>query len=342
VNFPRRRIYGGGSSTGLGELTNDQQIFRKDGEPWVWLGFSFFKAAELARLEEWGLIDDILGDYEGLEVPRVWDYVDWDKTGWNSPGIDVWLRLIDHFEKRGRFTSITALTSDNQERINPAIQLINEITAAGFKYVIWEGGNEPNTNKSINTHALIPAMQASGRPWCTGDYENSAYWKGTHGRYHPARTYDFSRRAHDAEEYYSGGGPNSQSEPACKVPWVNDEPGKIQDVGKDWRAWLAHYVASRLMGAGITVHTETGKLGQRPTSDEHTLIDIARYSRSVWPADAANGGYRRVTEPGQPDYARTYVIGEKYMVRCQQPETPFIAEDGWISIENSLVLYQKG
>lgn len=352
MNFQKLRPYRvGGSAPPLGTLSTDQQIFRMDGRPWQWLGATAFNLCDLFRQGRVAEAEAFVAAYPGCRVFRVWDYAGgqgWEGNSWEPAPFEVWIEFLLWMEQRGKLVSRTALTSDDASRLEAAKRSIEGITAAGSRNVLHEAGNEPNTHKSINTHYLIPAMQASGRLWSTGDYENSAYWRGTHGLFHPARTRDFARRAHDGEEYYNGGGPNSPSEPACRVPWVNDEPAKLEDIPRDappdfWAAWRSHIAASFLMCAGITVHTTTGKLCKLPTPDEQRLWALAQEVMMQIDPAAPLGGYRRVLpehEPGQTPEGRTYVIGERYMVRCQQRKTGS-PEPGWRSLDGDDVLFTR-
>jgi hypothetical protein len=346
--LPKARVYGGGVSTApvpIGALTVDRQIFRMDGQPWQWLGCSAFPLCHLFEQGRLSEVDAFIDAYPGVRVLRVWDYVGpgWGADAWNASPADVWIAFLAYVRQRGLFVSRTALTDDDPKRIEPAKRTIEAITAAGCDNVMHEAGNEPNTHKEIQTQELIGVMKASGRLWSTGDYENSQYWRGTHGLYHPARTNDFARRAHDAYEYFHGGGPNSPSEPACPVPWVNDEPAKLQDVPRDPAAWRSHVAASLLFGSGFTMHSDTGKFCRLPTADEQALWVIAVEVLWQITPDAALGAYRRIPaekEPGQTPEGRTYVVGN-YMVRCQQKNTG-APEPGWTALDDVSVLFKKG
>jgi hypothetical protein len=347
LNLPKATVYGSSlrpPASVLLPLSTSGPIFLAGGAPWTWFGVSAFPLCDMFGKGGRAAIDPFIDAYPGANVFRVWDYVPWAERGWNVSPANVWIDFLGYMRVRGLLVERTALTDDDPRRIEPAIRTIEAITAAGCDNVLHEGGNEPETHKETRTHDLIPVMQASGRPWTTGDYENSQYWRGTYGVYHPARTTDFARRAHDAYEYYRGGGPNSNTEPACRVPWVNDEPGKIQDVGADRAAWIAHAAASILLGAGITFHSETGKFGDLPTADERAVFQIVRDTLALIPSDAALGPYRRIDAAGEGagqngDQGRTYVVGN-FMVRCQQLGTK-CPEAGWAPLDDVGVLWRR-
>lgn len=325
-------------------LTVDRQIFRLDGEPWLWLGVTAFPLCHLFETQGPAAVDAFIDAYPGVRVLRVWDYVGpgWGADAWDSSPADVWIAFVRHCNARGVFVEVTLLTDDDHNRIGPARMLLNALKAAGDLAMIVETANEPRTHKDINTAALMDDVLASGFLCSSGDYEDSRRWYGTHGTFHPARTNDFARRAHDAYEYFHGGGPNEPSEPATGVAWVNDEPAKLADVPRDWAAWRSHIAASFVFCPGITIHNETGKFGQLPTDDERRLWALALEVMGQIAPDAALGAYRRIPaehEPGQTAEGRTYVVGN-YMVRCQQKNTG-APEPGWTPLDADGVLFRR-
>jgi len=341
IYAPRVYLPSGGDAPAIGVLTTDRQIFRMDGQPWQWLGCSAFPLCHVFETQG-AAVDRFIDAYPGVRVLRVWDYVGsgWGANAWNSSPPDVWVAFVEHFNSRGILEECTLLTDDDPHRIEPAKRLCDAFKGKPLGLVL-ETGNEPQTHKDINTAALKGAVMGAGFLCSSGDYEDSHRWYGTFGTYHPARTNDFARRAHDAFEYFHGGGPNHPSEPSCPVPWVNDEPGKIQDVPRDWAAWRSHIAASLLFGSGFTLHSETGKFGQLPTADEQHLWTIALDVLGQIAPDAALGAYRRIVEgPGaQTPEGRTYVVGN-YMVRCQQNGTT-CPEAGWTALDSDGVLWRR-
>jgi hypothetical protein len=326
-----------------GQLSTSGRIFLEAGQPWRWKGVSAFKLCELFRQGRLGEIDAILADFAGYTVLRVWDYVTWPGTGWESPGADVWVAFLGYVRARGWRVEITLLTDDDPARIEPAIRLVGALAVAGVEALI-EIGNEPRTHKQIRTSALVPVLETSRFLYTSGDYEDSRNWRGRYGVAHTARTPDYARRAHDLMEYFNGGGPNDPGEPACRAPWVADEPAKLQDVPGSIedkvRGWRAYFGACSLLGAGATFHHEGGKFGQRPTDDDRRLATAALEGLNAFPADAPLGGYQRLDEPNAPESGRTYVIGGRYMVRCQQNGTA-APEAGWRALDDAGVLWTR-
>ncbi len=243
---------------------------------------------------------------------RVWDYVpvkDWGAAAWDSCTPDQWRAFLAHVTARGFYVEIVLLTDDDPARIEPARALVRSL--AGHLGVLWEAGNEPETHKAINTAALRPWLPG---PCSSGNYEDSRHWYGTYGTFHSARDSEWPRRAHDALDYYHGGGPSFPEEPACKVPWVADEPIRPDQAGYSTQDFLAYYAACSLLGAGATIHTETGKFGQRPTDAEKPCIAAALQGLNAFPADAPKGAYSRPDEGGAT--LRTYRVGP-YTVRIR-------------------------
>jgi hypothetical protein len=213
---------------------------------------------------------------------------------------------------------------------------------AGAPYSTWlEAGNEPLTHsdKIIHVEQLRAVLATSGFHYTSGVYEDNTKFWGTYGVWHSKRVPYFSRYCHDAMEYFQGHGPHNTQEPACPVPWIDDEPGKPQDIGDDVAAWLGLYGGCSMFAAGATFHCETGKYAEPRTAIEEKLYRASLDALDTFPADVPGGGYRRIVETGQPHDARTYVIGDT-MVRCQQNGVQ-APEAGWARCDAFGVLWKK-
>ncbi len=318
------------------------QFFTLNGQPWRYKGVSAFK---LCRLFSDGAdITPFLSDYAGFNTLRVWDYTpakDWGANAWDSCTADQWRAFIAFVGARGWCVELTLLTDDDPARIEPAKRLAAAL--AGTPGLLLEAGNEPTTHKTIDTHALRSTLEASGVPYCSGDYEDSDRWYGSYYTCHTARTFDWPRRAHDLREFYEGTGPDKPTEPH-HVPCLWDEPGKLQDVGGIETEWRAGFGNAAVQGAGGLFHSETGKHAQRPTGDEKRLAGVALAALDAFPPTAVTGHYRRIVEagnePGGPTQdSRTYVVGT-YAVRCQQVGTSF-PEPGWTALDADGILWAK-
>lgn len=347
MNLRHRPWGGGGSGPIAGTLSADGPIFRLDGQPWRYRGVTAFKLCELFRLGQ--DIDGFLDDYVGFNVLRVFSYTpvkDWGPQAWEPPPLPTLLAFLDHCAARGFRVEFTLLTDDDPGRLEPAKRLVDGLAAARPTNIMLEIGNEPDTHKAINTAALRDVCDRSGFLYASGNYENSAKAFGSYLNFHSRRTVDWPRRAHDAKEYHEGGGPNATSDPAHHCPCQAGEPAKAQDVNPIPKDWRAYFGSASILGAGATFHSETGKLGQRPTELERTLASAALEGLLAFPDDAALAlrTYRRVVEPGNEqggptEESRTYVVG-LCMVRCQQVGTA-APEPGWRSLDSEGVLWAR-
>jgi hypothetical protein len=324
-------------------LVSDGRIFRtSDGQAWRYKGVSAFKLLKLYADGDTAAVDAFLEAYRGFNVLRVWPYVEWGANGWEPPSANVTRDFLAYVAARGWRVELTLLTSDEPARLAWAQAYLAALAIEPKPTnLLIEAGNEPDTGKSIDTAALIPALEASGFVWATGNYEDARKMRGQYGVAHTARSRDWPRRAHDLLEFYQGGGPNDPSDPPHRFPIVADEPAKPQDIpgGMTENDVLAYFGGSALMGAGATWHCEGCKYGRVPTADEARLAAAALRALDAFPADAPLGGYRRIVEVGQPAEARTYVIGS-YMVRSQQNGTNS-PEAGWTPIDVGGVLWRR-
>jgi hypothetical protein len=323
-------------------LHADGRIFRAaDSTAWRWAGVSAFRL--LHRHAAGENIRPFLDAYAGYGVLRVFTYAldpGWGARAWDVPTVAEIKTFCAAVAPLGWLVELTLLTDDMPDKLAWAQALVPQLAADPRPTnLLLEGGNEPDTHKHIDTAALRSVLEASGFLYASGNYEQSAKAFGRYGVAHTARTADWPRRGHDLMEYYQGGGPNAPTDPAHPYPWVGDEPGKPQDVGTKDAEWLAYFGVCALLGAGATFHCETGKYGDLPTEVERHLAAVALSALRAFPADAPNGPYRRIVEPGQSVTARTYVVGS-CMVRSQQAGTQ-APEPGWTPIDTLGVLWRR-
>lgn len=320
----------------IAPLTTDGPIFRANGQPWRWKGVSAF--ALLDRFAKGQDITDFLTAYRGFNLLRVWPYVpakDWGARAWDSPSADVVIAFLSHVAAAGFYVELTLLTDDDAGRIDPAKRLIAALAAARPSGLVLEAANEPITHKNIDTAALRGALAASGFLYSSGDYEDSNRFYGSFLTAHTGRDGEWPRRAHDLLEYYHGGGPNAPSDPAHKVPIVADEPIRPDQAGYNEADFRAYYGTCALLGAGGTLHTETGKFGLPPTAEEARIAAVVLEALNAFPADAPTGPYSRPVEKS----LRTYAVGP-WMTRVR-PESPIYQGGGWTALEPSGVLWRK-
>ena len=330
----------------------DGRIFRApDGSALRYKGVTAFKLCRLFTDGGGAAIDGFLAAYNGFNVLRVWDYVTWKDTGWESCTAAQWKAFLAYVALKGFNVELTLLTNDDSARIEPAKNLVRELAQAPRPTnLLIEIGNEPETHKHIDTKALQGTCETSGFLYASGNYEScgdkdhpcsKAF--GKYGCAHTPRDDQWSRKSHDLMEYYNGKGPHYITEPARPYPWVADEPAKMQDVqppagtahwtwADDWRAYFG---AASLLGAGATFHSESGKYGQVPTAAERPLIAAALEGLNAFPADAPNGPYSRPSDKS----LRTYIVGAN-MVRVR-PENGTPPQSGWSRVGPSDVLWRR-
>lgn len=258
---------------------------------------------------------------------------DWKSEAWECCPVNVLLEFLAHVAARGFFVEHVLLTDGDSDRVQQARSLVASLKIAKPGNLFIEIENEPNTHKANTARSLKADLEASGFLFASGDYEDSKRWFGTYGTAHTARSIDWVRRAHDFLEYYHGGGPNDPSEPACKAPWVADEPAKPEDVGGDKaRDFYAYAAACSLFCSGATFHSTSGKFCRRFTPEEKELAAAMLRGLNIFPEDAALKSYRRIDESTNKNLpGRTYEVG-KFLLRCQQPGTS-APEPGWSALD---------
>ena len=320
---------GGGGE--LGPIGYDRRIFLAGGKPWRWAGVSAFPLCD--RFARGDNIDPFLHAFDGFNVLRVWDYVTWEGTGWESQPANAWKEFIAYVNGWGFYVELTALTDDDPARIEPSKRLITEL--AGTPGLFVEAGNEPQIHKHIDTAALRSALEASGLPHASGDGDERFY--GTYGTAHTPRDNEWPRKAHDLKEYYDGGGPSAPTDAAYPVPWVADEPMRPDESGYVATDYRAYFGVAALLGGGATFHFTGGKFAQLPTPDEARCAVAALEGLTAFPDDAPNGPYRRIDEQGKS--LRTYVVGSS-MVRVR-PTTLTAPEPGWTALDSDGILWKK-
>jgi len=329
-------------------LGYDRRVFSTGGKPWVYKGISFFKLGELAQTGQWSLIDQILGDFDGFNTVRGWDYVPWPGTGWLSPGVNVWFQVLEHLRVRGWRLELTLLTDDDPARLEPAKRLVSDLSAPLPPNLLFEIGNEPRTHKHIDVEALHAVCDASGLPYASGNNALDEPFFGKGITHHSSRDNEWQRKGgHDLMEFYTGDGPEGPHEP-WHVPAWNDEPQKPHDAlamrGGDLtrtaQDYKAYFASCALLGAGACFHYEGGKFGQRPTPDELACAKAALEGLTAIPPGTPNAspGYRRIDEQGKS--IRTYCCGDR-MVRIPPLTTTAAPEAGWTDLYGDGICWRR-
>ncbi len=323
-------------------LSTAGRIFQRAGQPHRVKGASAFQL--LDRFAGSGDISAYARAYRERDCNmfRVWPYVPvppWD-PGWNPPPNDVIVGFVTHLGEQGFTVEITLLTDDDSSRIPWARHLVEDLAAARPENLLIEIGNEPLTNKNIRVEDLKDVCDRSGFLYSSGIYEDSRRAFGRYGTHHSPRDAEWPRKAHDALEFYNGGGPNDPSDPPHRTPWLLDEPirpdeagGTIEDKRRDFYAYAA---ASSIMGAGATLHSNSGKFATVPEGEDAICADAFARGLNVFPADAPNGSYERIVE----NTLRTYAVGP-YMVRVR-PQTPDPPRSGFRALDEFAICFVRG
>ena len=296
----------------LQRLRADGRIFRtEDGTPWRWRGVTAFPL--LDRYARGDDITPILTAFKGYNLLRVFWYVPWPGTGWETQPADQVRNFANFVGNHGFYVELVLLTDDNPARIEPARQLVRELSNDPPINLLFEIGNEPNIHKNVNVWALRDVLDASPFLYASGDNEREP-WFGRYLTAHTPRDNEWPRKAHDLLEYYYGGGPGSPTDPPHHVPVIADEPIRPDEAGYVESDFLAYFATSSLLGSGATFHYEGGKWGRVPTGDEARCAAASLAGMMAFPADAPLGPYSRIDEQGAT--LRTYKVGP-YVVRVR-------------------------
>jgi hypothetical protein len=321
------------------------KIFYDDANrPWRYKGVSAFK---LGYLYETGQdIRPFLEAYRGFNVLRVWAYTDW-ANGWPRPSSAAIVReFLAQVGSFGFLVEYTFLTNDSLAMSDWARDFVAQLCEPTRPRMFAEIRNEPQTHsQTVSTQRLKPAFDASRLVYSSGNYEQSANAFGPYLVYHSQRDKEWCRRAHDAMEYYNGGGPHKPTDPAHKVPCIGDEPPKPSDVAAptpgplhltkadDYRAYFG---TCAILGGGATFHCATAMQGLLPTEEEKALAAAALEGLDAFPADAPLGQYTRPNDSS----LRTYVVGN-YSVRIR-PTTPnHPGGSAWKRVGASPILWRR-
>ena len=314
-------------------LRPNGRIFYRDGQPWRWMGISMFPLMD--RYARGDNIAPLFNSARGCNVLRVWSYVTWDGTGWETPSLTVARQFIQRCADEGFYVYLTLMTDDAPARYQPARDLAHAV--GDLPNVIFECGNEPHIHKNIDVWALQEAVEQTGAPYASGENEMLPFI-GSLLDAHTPRDSEWPRKCHDLLEYYNGGGPGAPTDPPHPVPCVSGEPIRPDEASYVATDFRAYFGGCAILGAGGTFHYEGGKHGVLPTPDERRCLDAALHGLGAFPPDAPLGGYRRIDEGAGS--LRTYVVGERYMVRIR-PTTLIAPEPGWSSLDADGILWRK-
>ena len=345
MNYPTATPYR--SKSDVVQLYADRQIFRdSEGNAIGLKGISAFNLMD--KFYKGDDTENYLSKFIGANLVRIFLYTpekDWGSSAWNSPDNDQVANFIIEMGKLGYYVKLVLLTDDDINRVQPAIDLVYYLKQFKFSNLLLAAGNEPLTHKNIDVTALYNILLDSGYPSTSGVYEDLHKFYGSFGDVHTGRDYEWPRKAKDAIEAYRGGGPNSLDEPPCKVPWILGEPirpDQALDYGNETfclRDFYSYGAWSKLAGAGIVFHSESGKLCVEPTSFELDCYEMMMLGYEVFPPDAATGDYQHLgdLEDGQTKALRVYRVG--HWVVVIRPNN-FIPPPNWKPLDDYSVCFE--
>lgn len=331
----------------LNWIPNDK-LFYSNGVAVRWKGFTAFK---LLNLFEKGIdIRPFLAHYKGYNLARIFpntDPKDWGSDAWEFPSNQATLDFLHFMQDEGMMVEISLCTGQKPEHVSLIKSLVNYLKPFKPSNLLLEAVNEPYVDYNgelygkTDPNEFKNVLTNSGFPYCSGVYANLHKFYGQYFNDHSARDAEWFRKGgHNLHEAYNGGGPNHPSEPALRMPGIQDEPIRPDQCGYDHLGAYTYAATCSIMGAGATVHTQSGKLANTPTESERAWIAAFLSGLNVFPVDAIlSGGYRRIVEDGQSDAARTYVVGN-YSVRVKQNGTSH-PETGWQSLDNHGICWQR-
>lgn len=290
-------------------------------------------------------IDAFLSKYNRSNRVRIFLYTNpdsWGSDAWNYPSNEAVVSFIRYLITKGKATSLCLLTDANEARIAQANNLINHLNTFNFPGLLLEAKNEPLTHDKGDSNALKNALNGSLYLYGSGVYEDLKKFWGKVGYIHTPRDSEWPRKAKDAIEAYRGMGPNSLDEPACKVPWILDEPIKPTEVASSPNLELDYYCYAALSscaGAGVTFHCESAKLGQLPSTLEYGCYNTMMDGANVYPESAPLGDYEHLAscEENGDAALRVYRVG-KYItvIRPNGVRIP----SNWKSLDSCKVCYE--
>lgn len=292
-------------------------------------------------------IDPFLDKYEHSNRVRVLAYTpvkDWGSNAWGFPFNDIVQKFIEVLLGKNKAVSLTLLTDDDSSKVQPAKDLVNYLNQFNYPGLLLEAVNEPLTHDKINPNELKNVLSGSVYLSGSGIYEDLRKFYGKVGYYHSPRDNEWPRKAKDTIECYRGGGPNFPDEPACNVPWILDEPIRPDQAGYSVRDYYDYGALGSLSSAGVTFHSESGKLGKLPSDNEYSCYNSLMDGMNIFPNDAPLGDYEHlrdleeVDSNGNPTTClRVFRVG-KYVtiVRNKSVKIP----SNWKSLDSFKTCYE--
>lgn len=269
---------------------------------------------------------------------------DWGSNAWSYPSNETVRVYIEHLLSKNKATSLCLLTDGDPNQILKAQSLINYLNQFDFPGLLLEAKNEPLTHDKRNSNELKNSLNGSKYLYGSGIYEDLKQFWGKVGYYHHPRDNEWPRKSKDTIECYRGGGPNSNDEPAIKLPWIHDEPIRPDQAGFSLIDYYCFGAFAGCASAGVTFHCETAKLGQLPSDNEYDCYNALMDGLNVYPVDAPLGDYEhfRDLEECLPDGTPTTCL-RVFRVGCFatviRPKSVKIPSN-WKALDNKNVCYE--
>lgn len=342
-------FFGGASlpKSNLAPWVAKDRLFYSENKPIVHKGFSAFclidKFAQGYNISEW------LKQFDGYNIARNFTYVGkgWGDKAWNFPSNEVVIEYLRFIKSLGFNSKITLCTDSDTNRIDQINSLVEFLKKEKPTNLLLEAVNEPYIEydgglyDKLDPQIFKKLLANSGFLYSSGVYANSHKFYGTYLTDHSARDNKwYSVGGHSLKEFYDGGGPNDPSEPAWKIPRVEDEPIKPEETGYDYLGLYSYAASCVLMGSGATFHSTPGKFCDMLGPKDIECKDYFLKGLNVFPADASYGSYDRIIEDGQHEDSRTYVVGN-YSIRIKQKglEHP---QQGWKPLDEYGICWIRG
>jgi len=336
MNFGTIRKYGGSNSVGQWDRTD--KVFLFNGNPVTWKGFSAFRLLNL--FERGQDIRPYLSYFNDYNVARVWTSVTWN-DGWDFPTNQATYDFLRFLRSLGYNVELTLCTDAREDRVDQAKALVSYLNNTNIDNLFLEAVNEPFIHDKLDPAKFKNLLTSTRFLYTSGVYTDTHKHYGKYWVDHSSRDYPsgVSKGGHNLYEGNVGGGPNDPSEPALRMPCVQDEPFKPTEFAYDYFAAYQYAASCVLLGAGATVHFESGKQCITPDQQELYWIDFFRSGLNVFPAGAWDGSYRRIVEDGQLDYARTYCTN-RHSIRIKQKGNKH-PEPGWFPLDAYGICWER-
>jgi hypothetical protein len=246
---------------------------------------------------------------------RVWLYTPrkyWGDTAWDLPSLGQTVEAMQWLSRNTGLAFEVTLTTDDREDGYSLIRNYSNVLN-GMKNVFFELINEAGIKEKLDPLVACEYVIPGDRPWANGMYEDMYKVRGTYGVAHDPRDAEWPRKSKGQIERWWGGGPNAPTDPAMRMPWICDEPGKPGE-SVDFQAasdFEAYFGLASQMSAGACFHSNAGKYLSPLSALELECMRAAAKGMNAFSDDLFDpNGYKHGTEEKNDEVAhgtlRTY------------------------------------